>query len=248
MKLLARIPEQLKRIFFLLIPLVIAFLILRSLLVPEDFGEIGHYRTSAVNEIISQEMKYAGEYICNDCHDDVGETKNKGLHKNLSCEICHGPALMHADDPDSFLPPAPRERGTCPVCHEYLESRPTGFPQIISASHNPLRACIKCHKPHDPVPPETPHECSACHKEIANIKSLSHHALISCRTCHETPEDHKVSPRDNIPSIPQTREFCGQCHSVEAETDIGIPKIDLISHEPKYVCWQCHYPHLPEAK
>ena len=242
------IPEQLRRIFFLLIPVAIFFIYVRSELIPEDFGELGHYRTSAVNEAVSLEMYYAGEAVCNECHDDIGEEKEHGYHNNLSCEVCHGPAAGHADDPESFSPPAPRERGTCPQCHEYLPSRPTGFPQIVSASHNPIKACITCHDPHYPETPETPKDCSGCHKEISTLKSLSHHALVPCTICHTTPENHKLSPREYIPDIPKTREFCGSCHSQDAETDEHIPRIDLTNHEPKYICWQCHYPHLPEAK
>lgn len=242
------IPEQIRRIFFLLIPVVIIFLFARSELIPEDFGEIGHYRTSAIGEITSVEMHYAGEAVCVECHDDISDEKNSSYHKNLSCEICHGPAAGHADEPDSFAPPAPRKRGTCPQCHEYLPSRPTGFPQIVSASHNPIKACISCHNPHNPVPPETPKDCSGCHKEISNQKSLSHHAQVPCNACHNAPEEHRLSPRENVPEIPQSREFCGTCHSEDVESDELIPKIDMASHEPKYICWQCHYPHLPEAK
>ena len=135
------------------------------------------------------------------------------------------------------------------MCHEYLPSRPTGFPQIISTSHNPVKPCISCHDPHDPKPPNgVPASCEACHAEIANTKSLSHHAYVECIQCHETPEDHKLNPRKNVPGKPRERAVCGSCHSIESESNKGIPQIDLISHEPRYVCWQCHYPHLPEAK
>lgn len=244
-----KIPEQVKRLSLLLAVLVVVFIIVRSELVPSDFGEYGHYRASALNEIAAQEIHYAGQEVCNECHDDVMETKNLSYHENVSCEVCHGPAADHADDPDSFLPDAPRERNYCPVCHEYLPSRPTGFPQIIATSHNPVKPCITCHDPHDPKPPNgVPTSCKACHAEIVNTKSLSHHAYVKCVQCHETPEDHKLNPRKNVSGKPRERALCGSCHSVESESNKGIPRIDLITHEPRYVCWQCHYPHLPEAK
>jgi hypothetical protein len=142
----------------------------------------------------------------------------------------------------------PRERGYCPLCHEYLPSRPTGFPQVVAASHNPIRPCIQCHDPHDPKPPETPRECAACHATIARTKSVSHHAYVDCTTCHETAEEHKVSPRAFIPTKPSGRDFCGGCHGRRADSEPGIPRVDLLEHGANYECWQCHYPHLPEAR
>ncbi|MBU0561634.1 MAG: hypothetical protein KKD86_16660 [Bacteroidetes bacterium] len=242
------IPEQVKRISILLIVIVAAFIVIRANLVPKDFGELGHYRTSAIDEIIAQNLKYGGEILCSECHDDVAEKKASSFHKNVSCEVCHGPAADHADDPDSFTPAAPKDRDTCPICHEYLQSRPTGFPQIISVSHNPFKPCKSCHNAHDPTPPETPKECSACHKEIFSVKSLSHHAFVECKTCHKTKDNHRLSPREFIPEKPTSRNFCGQCHSDEIVNNDEIPKISMTEHEPKYVCWQCHYPHQPEAK
>lgn len=243
-----QIPEQGKRLFVLGLILVAGLIGVRLALVPADFGKFGHFRASAVDEIVAEEISYAGHDICLDCHDDIVETKSGSYHRNLSCEVCHGPAAAHTEDPESVELTAPRGRGYCPLCHEYLPSRPTGFPQIVSASHNPIKPCISCHNPHDPKPPETPKECSACHAEIARSKSISHHAYVPCTRCHQTPEEHKSQPRDHLPSKPKTRAFCGGCHDLNADSPKGIPRIDLATHEDRYVCWQCHYPHLPEAR
>ncbi|MBU1100885.1 MAG: hypothetical protein KKA84_10835 [Bacteroidetes bacterium] len=248
LKKLKSIPEQVIRLAVILVIIVVVFVIVRAELVPDDFGELGHYRKGAVDEIASLELKYAGQETCEMCHDDILETKSNGYHRSVNCEVCHGPSAKHSEAPDEFLPSAPRKRDFCPVCHEYLPSRPTGFPQIVSASHNPVKPCITCHEPHNPVPPETPHECSACHAEISRVKSISHHAYLECKTCHEVPEQHKLDPRGNAASKPATREFCGKCHAEENEDYPGVPQIDLAEHEPRYVCWQCHYPHMPEAK
>lgn len=244
-----KIPEQVKRLSVLLLILIITFIFVQSTLVPTDFGEYGHYRGSALNEIASQELKYAGQLACNECHDDVMETKNFGYHKNISCEVCHGPAANHIEDPDLFQPDAPRDRNYCPICHEYIPSRPTGFPQIVSASHNPVKPCITCHDPHDPKPPSgNSIGCEACHTEISRTKMLSYHAYVECTQCHETPDNHEINPRSYLPSKPSERSFCGRCHGLDAESEKGIPRIDLETHEKRYVCWQCHYPHLPEVR
>ncbi|NOY60411.1 MAG: hypothetical protein GXO75_15985 [Calditrichaeota bacterium] len=243
-----KIPEQIPRLSVLLVILVVLFIVVRSRLVPPDFGKYGHYRASAVDEIISQEIRYAGHEVCAECHDDVVGAKKAGYHKNVACEVCHGPAVAHTEDPGSVELRAPRARRYCPLCHEYRPSRPTGFPQIVSNSHNPMKPCITCHDPHDPKPPVTPKECHACHGAIARTKSLSHHVYVPCTRCHETPDEHKVRPRIVVASKPKTREFCGECHAKDAPSEKSIPRVDLATHGERYVCWQCHYPHLPEAR
>lgn len=243
-----RIPEQFQRLIILVVILVAAFLAVRSFLIPSDFGQYGHYRASALEEIISQDIQFAGQEVCYDCHEDVFEMKGDGSHQNVSCEVCHGPAFKHTETMETEELQVPNGRSYCPLCHEYLPSRPTGFPQIISESHNPMKPCISCHDPHDPEPPDAPKECSACHAEIARTKSLSHHVYVPCTRCHEASEEHKLNPRRALPSKPASREFCGSCHAKGAPSEKGIPRIDMESHYIRYVCWQCHYPHLPEAR
>ena len=243
----AKVPDQAKRLAVLAVVLLAVFIPVRYFLIPHDFGELGHYRASALDEAASQEILYAGRVICRDCHDDIVELKHGGYHRDLSCELCHGPAADHTEDPGSAELPAPRDRGYCPLCHEYLQSRPTGFPQILAASHNPMKPCITCHDPHDPVPLETPRECGACHAAIARTKAVSHHVYVPCTRCHATPEQHKVSPREFRPGRPMTREFCGGCHAEDAPDQEHILKVDIATHGGRYVCWQCHYPHLPEG-
>jgi hypothetical protein len=238
-------PDQVKRLLVLVVVMIVVFVPVRGLLVPKDFGKLGHYRASALEEAAAFDVHYAGHNICNDCHDDIVAIKAGGYHHNVACEVCHGPSAAHVEDPESFLPVAPRQRGYCPLCHGYLASRPTGFPQIVAASHNPLKPCISCHNPHDPVPPETPKECGACHAAIARAKAVSHHVYVECTFCHQAPQEHKIAPRQYRPSKPGTRAFCGQCHGEEGPADIA--KIDMDTHGEGYVCWQCHYPHLPEA-
>lgn len=242
------LPDQVKRLAILILAIIVIFVVVRNLLVPADFGKYGHYRGSAVADIIAQEINFAGHEACTDCHEDLAEMKSAGYHRNVACEVCHGPAAMHIEDPSSVVLEAPRERGYCPLCHEYLASRPTGFPQIISASHNPMKPCISCHDPHEPAPPEAPKECEACHAEIARTKAISHHVYVPCRRCHETPEDHKIRPREITPSKPIKSDFCGSCHAADVPELKGVPRIDPATHYSDYVCWQCHYPHLPEAK
>jgi hypothetical protein len=241
-------PQQVKRLAIVFALLIAALLAIRHWLVPPTFGKLGHYRAAAIDELVAQPVRYAGEPVCVDCHDDIGETKATSRHSNVACEVCHGPAAPHADDPDAYQPPAPRQRGYCPLCHGYHPSRPTGFPQIDPLMHNPVKPCITCHDPHQPTTPHVPEECSACHGEIARTKSVSHHALIPCVRCHQADEGHKVNPRLVRANKPLGRELCGECHAKGAEAPKEIPRVSMATHGNGQLCWQCHYPHLPEVE
>ncbi len=243
---------QLSRLAIVFVLLISGYIAARYLLVPETFGDLGHYRAASIDDIVAQPIKYTGHEICFECHDDIFEIKQASYHKDVNCEVCHGPGIEHVEDEDlEILPPAPRERGFCPLCHEYNPSRPTGFPQIEVISHNPGEPCITCHNSHDPTPLNVPEECSACHGLIARIKAVSHHAPLPCEQCHETDEEHKISPRLVRSGLPLARETCEGCHAQGAVSPIeGLepPPIDLYAHyDTTQMCWQCHYPHRPEV-
>jgi hypothetical protein len=240
------VREQVRRLGLVIAILVAVVVMVRFVLIPRAYFSTALHRASTVRREAAKPLRFAGMAACRECHSDVYDTKVAGYHKGLACETCHGASAGHAEDPMSVKPFAPRDRTFCPVCHAYDRSRPTGFPQINPASHNPGLACIACHNPHDPVPPEVPQECSACHAQIARTKAVSRHAGLACTLCHEVDEQHKVAPRSALPTKPQTREFCGQCHA-GGEAGSRVPQIDLAAHGQHYLCWQCHYPHMPEG-
>jgi hypothetical protein len=231
----------------LFVAVIAALVFARRMLVPETFGKYGHYRAQAVEEVAAQEIAYAGYAACADCHDDIYELKSQSHHKTVACEACHGPAAQHIEAPDEYLPKVPRGRGLCPVCHGYNPSRPSGFPQIIPTQHNPGKACMSCHNPHNPLLPRTPEECSACHRSIANVKIVSHHATLPCTQCHVVPKEHLVNPKFVRARKPTNRSTCGHCHARGADSPREIPRIDIETHGERYMCWDCHYPHYPEA-
>jgi hypothetical protein len=201
-----------------------------------------------LDTIAAHPKKFAGQGECVLCHSGIAEVRQASNHRGLACEGCHGPSAAHVANPVETKPVIPREREFCPRCHAYNPSRPTGFPQIDPVAHNPLTACVNCHDAHEPEPPVVPGECSACHGQIARQKAVSHHATLSCRTCHDAPDEHKNAPRTLRPSKPLDRSFCGGCHAQEEPGETLIPQINLRTHNPRYVCWQCHYPHFPEME
>ncbi len=244
----SKFPQQIVSLAILFTILISSLIVARILLVPESFGKYGHYRANAVDEIKALEINYAGALACHECHEDIVDEKARSNHRNVSCEVCHGAAARHTEAPDEFTPGAPRGRGHCPLCHGYDRSRPTGFPQIITELHNPGKACMTCHEPHNPLLPHTPEECSACHREISIQKKVSPHESLECTRCHVATEQHLVTPRFALAQKPMKREFCGECHSKGASSPKDILKIDLDTHYERYLCWDCHYPHHPEAR
>lgn len=241
------VPKQISHLLVLFIIFMIAFIFGRQLLTPKSFGEYGHYRGAAVELNMQDSLKYAGAYACAECHEEIVTMKNKFLHKNLSCETCHGPAYEHTQDPGENGIGAPRDRSYCLLCHSYNPSRPTGFPQVEPLTHNPLKSCMTCHNAHAPEPKHAPEDCGACHADIARTKAVSHHQSLLCIRCHQADEEHKTVPGLTVPTKPENREFCGACHANNVQTAQEIPKIDMATHGEKYTCWQCHYPHYPEA-
>ena len=242
-----KIPEQIRCLLILCVIILGGACVARLFLVPADFGLWGHYRASSVLQNAAKPIMYSGGEACAECHDAIFAKKMTGFHRGVACETCHGPSYAHTQAPDTAKPMLPRSRSHCLLCHEYLPSRPTGFPQVVAESHNPVKPCITCHSPHDPKPPQVPKGCEACHTKIQRTLALSRHTSLSCTTCHETPKQHNNIPREYPPKKMQTRESCGKCHAQNAPGLKEIPRVNMASHGQKYLCWECHSPHMPEA-
>lgn len=241
------LPDQVKRLIVIFSIFIVGLVIARHYLLPTTFGEKGHYRAAAVDSVLTLPTHYAGQEVCAECHDEQALAKNNSNHQKVSCEICHGPGEKHVNEPTENHLLMPSQRDLCQNCHAYDASRPTGFPQIIPTTHNPMEPCMSCHNPHNPETPHTPEECSACHGNIARTKAVSHHAKLECTQCHKTPDNHKIDPRTYRASKPNDRTFCGGCHGKDAKSSKEIPRIDIQSHYTAHLCWQCHYPHYPEV-
>lgn len=169
-------PDQIKRLFVAFVIFLAIFLLLRYLLIPDSFGELGHYRADAIDDVAAYPLKHAGRESCIQCHAEVVEELSNGFHAALSCEGCHGPAYLHvthsgtADPdhyPDSLRLRRPVERETCARCHDLNASRVklSGDSTDISIvrmvdvnEHNHFIydetgetiRCIECHYSHSP--------------------------------------------------------------------------------------------------
>jgi hypothetical protein len=129
---------------------ITAFVLLRWLMVPADFGVLGHYRAGAVRDNMAPPIKYAGQAACVECHADVAELRAKGTHVRVACESCHGALAAHASSQDGPKPVRPDPRKSCISCHSANISKPKSFPQVVPEEHAPEGSCAACHVVHNP--------------------------------------------------------------------------------------------------
>jgi uncharacterized CHY-type Zn-finger protein len=150
MKDFLRSTEHLGRVVLLLALGVIAFLVVRRMVIPPEFGKYGHFRPASLDDIRARPVTFAGHEMCEACHADQAEEKHKGKHTNVACEACHGPLAKHAEDPASMVPKLPDTAVLCAKCHEANQGKPKWYPQVVTADHSNGLACNTCHKPHNP--------------------------------------------------------------------------------------------------
>ncbi len=130
---------------------ILAFIVARTLFVPKSFGQYGHYRGDALQEIASRPIHYAGHKACEDCHTDIVDLKKTGKHAGVNCEACHGPLAKHAEDPAAVTPQLPDTGVLCARCHQAGIARPVTFPQVDAPEHSGGQKCGTCHVPHNPL-------------------------------------------------------------------------------------------------
>ena len=129
----------------------VVFLVVRHWVVPKSFGQYGHYRAAAMDEIAAKPVKFAGHETCETCHMDKADEKKAGKHAHVNCEACHGPLANHANDPASVTPQKPDTTVLCARCHTASAAKPKKFPQVVPAEHSSGMPCQTCHNPHSPA-------------------------------------------------------------------------------------------------
>jgi hypothetical protein len=131
---------------------ILAFLVARAVLVPRDFGTLGHFREGALRDNRDRSLAFAGRAACGECHSDIVEARKGSKHAGIGCEACHGAQAAHAGaaDPSATKPALPDGKTICLVCHLTNVAKPKAFPQVDPKDHGDGRACDGCHKPHHP--------------------------------------------------------------------------------------------------
>lgn len=148
------------RPLFVALGVVLLILLLRTVLVPADFGVhergymYGWHRKGNEADWKGVRVRYKGTAYCVGCHGDKYEDIKDSPHGRIMCENCHGPALNHPEDPRTLQ--IDRSRALCVRCHFRLDYRTSGRGDIRGINpqtHHPEAECVLCHYPHNPLRP-----------------------------------------------------------------------------------------------
>lgn len=152
------------RFVVILILVGIGFLLVRSFVVPDDFGIYGSYtygfhRGSSDQEQELRPLIFKGEKRCGICHEEQVRKIMSGAHQTVTCEACHGVFKAHNAATASVME-TDATNAACMLCHQQLDARPEGFPQIASLrrhmgeqdeAFNEQMTCASCHIAHEPL-------------------------------------------------------------------------------------------------
>ena len=143
---------HLKRAILLLAIAIIGFIAVRSIIVPNSFGQYDWYRGDSVTEIMNLPLKHASSASCGEenCHKSIYTIWSDSGHKTINCETCHGPSEKHVNNIRIMPQPANDTREFCGLCHFIRAARPSDFPQIDPETHGESLRCAYCHNPHKP--------------------------------------------------------------------------------------------------
>jgi hypothetical protein len=145
------IPPQLTRLALAFTIFISLFLILRHFLVPDTFGEYGHYRGASLIDNAQPEIHYAGQQACFECHKDIEDLKAQDVHSEIHCETCHGPGQKHSEKGDTTGYIRPSGREFCGLCHSRNAAKQkNAIFQIDLKEHYIEKKCTECHNPHQP--------------------------------------------------------------------------------------------------
>ncbi|MBA4321440.1 MAG: hypothetical protein C0408_01350 [Odoribacter sp.] len=88
--------------------------------------------------------------------------------------------------------------------------------------------------------------CFDCHQDIEDLKKEDVHSDIRCETCHGPGQKHVLSTDSADIFMPAGREFCGNCHALNAaKRKSAVFQIDVNKHNVGKNCIECHNPHQP---
>jgi len=156
-----------------------AGLVVRSVLVPRDFGEQGPYRTSALADNAAPPSLFPSDASCHSCHEAVQHERAGKAHEAVRCAHCHGYGTEHVrlataakNDPSATVPKAvawdgdfltkldlymTKDRRICLSCHQTAVGMPVDFKKIDLAVHLEEQGAS------EPLSLETCFECHGGH-------------------------------------------------------------------------------------
>ena len=141
----------------------VAALIARKVFTPESMGQYGHYRGADIEDQKNIAIRLQTNESCFQCHKPIRRIHKAGVHKTVSCEVCHGPYGDHVEN-GKKIGTLPVKRGQeiiplCLRCHnQVIQARPresikmVGMPQHLQEKNVRIdHTCGQCHMVHDPL-------------------------------------------------------------------------------------------------
>jgi DmsE family decaheme c-type cytochrome len=176
--------------------------------------------------------------FCATCHETY--TKSflaANVHRNQSCEDCHGPASRHLEtrgqEPGmilSFKTMTPEQRSeVCLKCHENAHG-PGGDWRTSVHAHSGV-ACTDCHTNHYDVPPGTP---------ATQVVSLSdpHAETMIARAQDAEPQESDSTASADAPVTPASLVVV-RAQDAEQLPSLAGTSNNLAAVAPG-ICYQCH--------
>jgi len=87
--------------------------------------------------------------------------------------------------------------------------------------------------------------CVECHSDVAERRSASHPAKVSCESCHGALAVHASGDSPATPGRPDGRAPCLTCHQKNVSKPAWFPQIVAAEHADEGPCTACHQPHSP---
>lgn len=213
-------------------------------------GGVGYWREKeyppvrAVIPTIAKAEFVKDDELCMTCHESYVDYHKSNVHRDQSCEVCHGPGSQHVrtrgQEPGlilSFKKMSPAERSeTCLKCHEQDSCAP-GTKWRTSAHAHANVSCTDCHKGHYNVPPGTPST-----KVAGGGAASKKIQLLSFQEPKKDTADLKAIRANSQAMGARGVETCYRCHAQTQELQ-RIAHPHQIHGPNNFECKTCHDPH-----
>jgi DmsE family decaheme c-type cytochrome len=182
--------------------------------------------------------------LCASCHESYVQYHKTNIHRDQSCETCHGPGSQHVrtrgQEPGmilSYKKMQPAERSElCMKCHEQDSCAP-GTKWRTSAHAHAKVSCTDCHKGHYNVPPGTP-----ATKVGANAEAPGKVQAASFQEPKKDGVDWPVLRNASQAMGARGPQTCYRCHEQTQELQ-RIAHPHQIHGPNNFECKTCHDPH-----
>ena len=243
-----RIPEQVKRLAVVIGVIVAGVLVTRFYVIPRSLVSTELHRSTTVERELAKPVKFAGSETCQGCHEEVGVKKNKSFHRNLvvrGVPRAGGAARRRPGGREAagaarpeVLPGLPRLRR--------IEA--DGLPADQSDRSQPPQAV---HRVPQPARPDAARDARGPARPATRRSSGRRRCPATrCWPARRATRCPSSTRRRRGPRCRPSRRRASSAPSATGRTRRRRSRRRSTSttHGTPYLCWQCHYPHLPEGR